>query len=120
MSEAKMIAMQRAEGLLKAAGVGYAIRLEDGTVLGNLPLAADKPTRAGYVKKNHFVRDYDYITAMRALNPGDTTSWDMGTHEKAVSFQKVVSAAAHRLWGSDSFITTQSKGGTGVEVLRVS
>lgn len=114
-----MIAMERAEGLLKASGVGYAIRLEDGTVRGNLPLAPEKLSRQSHVKVNNFVRDFDYITALKALNPGDTTDWTLASREQAISFQKVVSAASGRLWGKDSYITTVGENGLKLEVLRV-
>lgn len=117
MSDTKTIAMQRAESLLKAAGVEYAIRLEDGTLLGTLTVAA--PARAGHKKLNNFVRDLDYITAMRQLQPGGTLAWNLETHGLAVSLQKVVAAAGNRLWGKESYITTQTSGGNGVEVLRV-
>lgn len=119
MSDTKTIATQRAENLLKAAGVEYAIRLEDGTLLGTLTIAAPPPPRGGHKKLNNFVRDLDYITAMRQLPPGGTLSWDTTSHPLAVSLQKVVAAAGNRLWGKESYITTQVNGGNGVEVLRV-
>lgn len=118
MTDAKTIAMQRAESLLRAAGVGYAIRLEDGTMLGTLTVVAPS-TRASRKNVNNFVRDLDYVSAMRQLPPGGSLTWDMGTHALAVSLQKVVAAAGTRLWGKDSYITTQINHATGVEVLRV-
>lgn len=119
MSQAKMIAMERAEGLLKAAGVGYAIRLEDGTVRGTLALAPEKSPRSAHVKVNNFVRDFDYITALKALNPGDTTDWMLTSRDQAVAFQKVVSATAGRMWGRDNYITTVAANAPKLEVLRV-
>lgn len=114
---AQMIAMQRAEALLKASGVQYAIQLQDGTVLGGLEIAPPR-THRRHVKVNNFVRDYDYITTMKALAPGGLTSWKLETRDKAVALQKTVSATAMRMWGRDNFITTVNDGT--LEVLRVS
>lgn len=105
MNETQQIALDRAQVLLKAAGVQFAIRTPDGVTFGELPVAETK-ARGGWKKVNKFAQDFPgYIDKLKAMKPGDVLRWTPGA-DRARSFQSAVAGSAGRYHGPGTFITT--------------
>jgi hypothetical protein len=122
MSPAKQVALDRAVAMLSAAGVQYAVRLEDGTVLGQLEV---KPPRKGGGPKTdrkvkyHWDRDLGYVAQVRAMKPGDVLTWTVA--EGGENLRSAAGATGFRAFGPASCICTCTKVDAGfqVELLRV-
>ena len=117
ISPAQTIVLTRAIAMLRAAGVQFAVQMPDGTKAGDLEIA---PPLKARVRLNNWNRDTGYIETLKTLSPGQNYTWLMPS-EKAIGFQKVVSAQAGLLWGyeQNTFATTIHADGMTVEVLRV-
>lgn len=125
MNEAQKVALTRAKALLTVAGVAWAVRLPDGTVEGDLPIAAPAAAEPAAGKpKRTCVRfsDQSYVTVVKALKAGDTISVPFPPEciedaKRRASFFASVRSKAQREFGADKTIIAMN--GSGVDVLRV-
>lgn len=126
MSSTQAIALERALAMLNASGAEYIVRMPDGAEYqrGEMRLAEPKPVREKDPNKPKRGSKYGwgalahYVTPlMSAVNPGDVLVIPFDRFEPK-DLGHAVSAAAVRMWGSGSHISTRTA--AGVEVLRVS
>lgn len=110
-------ALNQALTLLNAAKVQYAVVLPDGTIAGELQVKVVKK-RGGFVKKNDFVAQYNYIETLRELPVGGTHKWEV-RDDQLIPFQSAVCGTAGRLFGTGNFMTTVDREARTVEILRV-
>lgn len=121
--QVKTIAIERAISLLKAAGVKYAIVLEDGTKLGDLHIASElkedvksepkrrirNPGITAYVKP--FIEKLELVNGKNNVIIPPTRVYSIN------AVQSAATGMASHMWGSGSYIT--SRNDKGVEFLRL-
>lgn len=121
MTTVTTIAVQRAEALLKAAGVEYAIKMPDGSTRGTLKLAPE-PTKITR-KRGHkpgTIQSYIEQFVKRDAAPGSVVvipyKPELGDEER---MQGWVTSWATRHFGSGGAYITH-RNDKGVELLRIS
>jgi hypothetical protein len=96
--------------LAKELGAKYALRLTDGTVIGELPTAPQKPAKKKHQRKHGSVKwqeEYDYIGLVAALPPGeyaDIALKPLPDHDPE-RLRSCLSAAATLHWGAGTYAT---------------
>jgi hypothetical protein len=118
-------ALGRAQALLSAAKVDFAIRMPDGTTLGTLAVMPPKKVKLPKTPRTvqyHWDRDYQYIEKIAALKPGDTLVFEVPA-EGGEHFRGAVSGTCSRKHGPrNCIVATEWKDNRTkmrVEVLRV-
>lgn len=116
LSEIQQNVLDRAIKMLEALKVDFAIRLQDGTVLGLLPIATEKTiTRP---KLNDWrARFPGYIESIKAMQLGDVLTWEAETSEEASAFRACVSSSMTHIFGHKSGITMVKD--RSIDVMRV-
>lgn len=120
MNQVQEIALQRALSFLTATGLQYAIKMDDGGVIGSLPIKVEPTiTKSKRPKVNDF-KPTMYREITDGMQPGTLHEWAFDTREMCDSFRKVLASRAGLLWGGrDNYITTVTDKNT-VEILRIS
>ena len=108
--------LERAINMLAALKVDYAIRMADGTVLGNLPIAPEKKTTRT-VSNNWTAEFPGYIEQLKGMKLGDVLSWTVDSPKRAAAFRASISGNMSHHFGHKSAMT-EVRGCT-IEVMRV-
>lgn len=125
----KQLALQRAAGMLKGAGVTFVVLGESNTYTSdntqyivrrgdNLYQSAELPQqkRSSPSKPRRDWKWTGYVEALSKLQAGDSWSYEAESVEDAKALQKAVSSFAHR-WGAGNSMTSVT--GSKLEVLRL-
>lgn len=123
----KRAVIRKAEAMLKAAEVDYAILAPDGELLGTLDVRregeVEKPKRQ---LRFDWIAETNYSGRIQSMNPGELIEFDItdptlvpegASSSRASSFYSCVIALLRRLGQQDDFVITSEDGH--IEVLRV-
>lgn len=120
MEKTQQEALNRALVLLKAAGVEYAIRTNDGQVYGDLPIGVPEVPKK--FKRN---TDPALIELRRqqqqvliTMQPGDCKRFPVGEYNVQLIRSGLTGWCNHH-WGSGGHISTLHKETNEIEILRV-
>lgn len=121
MNEAQKILLDRAVKMLDACNAMYALKFEDGTVIGPWKVEEKEEKRTRVVINNF--RQYGYTETLDKIAPGGSAviPFPPEMTEKKVreSFAASISARAVKSWGKGNGVTAQSRDGKSVEVIRI-
>lgn len=118
----KELALNRAIGMLKGAGVGFVIVTEDGKVTTSANTAyvvrhtnviyrsddAPDAKRASPSKPRRDWKHIGYVEQLSKLQAGEVWIYSAKDAAEATAIQKSVTSTAHRLWGSGNYMTSTS------------
>lgn len=107
MSIEKVI-LEKMKAMMKAAGVvSYALKMEDGSIDGDLPILV-QPDGKGRRKrklKPSLVPKYDHLTLVRGMKIGDKVKINADDREEARRLATAMGGAARRVFGQNNYIT---------------
>ena len=119
MTPAQQILLHRLLPMLSATGLRFAIKQEDGTVLGDLPLATENdPTKVYRPKVYNWIKSHDYQRVIDSIPVGGSHIFDSGEDGCGHKLQKPVCSYASQVWGSGNYITTVYADKRTLEILR--
>lgn len=99
-------ALERALQILDVLKFKYAIEIAEGEYIGDLIVQPPSPApRKKRKKKHEFVKEYDYVNAVKNAEVGDVLSYEI-PKAAAESFQGSLSAAGCRHRGPGSVTTS--------------
>ena len=119
MTPAQQILLSRVLPMLAATGLRYAVKQEDGTVIGDLALAPEKdPNKVYRPKVYDWIKSHDYQTVIGSIPVGGSHLFDSGAEGLGPKLQKPVTSYASQVFGPGNYITTVYPDKRTVEILR--
>lgn len=119
MIEVQMKSLEKAERILRALGVQFAIVLQDGREFGNAKLEVPPVRKRG---PRFDWGDRAFIQSLTDSKPGDVICVPLPKHaavEMFKRFQSFVTAHAHRIVGPGNYTTMRNVGTRQLEILIV-